>query len=90
MPVRGDASISLAHQLFAAMLNVEAGATEPDAIDDAIDFIGRTRGMDADGDGRLPYGFAPGTDAHRTASDLADRLAAFNEGDTGPGHCDED
>ena len=38
-PPRGDASLILAHQLIAAMLNVEAGASAPAALADARAFL---------------------------------------------------
>lgn len=80
-PVRGDGSISLAHQLIAALLNVESGASPVDAIADAQAWMA----ANADADGRLPYGTHP-----RLTSSLNDALAAFNEGEGGVRHCDDE
>lgn len=82
---RGDASLILAHQLMAALLN--GGASDP-SISSTIAAAMAWMGANADGDGRLPFGTAPGTAAHRTATRLAYVLAAYNEGRIGPGHCD--
>jgi hypothetical protein len=80
-PVMGDGSLLLAHQLIAAMLNVANGATPTGAIADADAWMA----ANADADGRLPYGVPPNDEV----SSLGDALAAFNEGTTGPGHCDD-
>lgn len=80
-PVAGDGSLLLAHQLIAAMLNVANGATPTTAIADADAWMA----ANADADGRLPYGGLPSDEV----SALGDALAAFNEGATGPGHCDD-
>jgi cysteine-rich repeat protein len=78
-PVKGNGLISLAHQLIAAKLNVAAGADESDiedVIDDADDLIG---------------GLVVGVDtlAPSATAGLAGKLDAFNNGETGPGHCDD-
>lgn len=80
---RGDASIILAHQLIAALLN--GGATDP-AIADVIEDAMAWMVANADADGRLPYGRASRA-AHAEGTSLADLLAAYNEGRIGPGHC---
>jgi hypothetical protein len=79
--VNGDGSLILGHQLIAAMLNVANGATPIAAIAEADAWMA----ANADADGRLPYGTAPGDEV----SSLRDALAAFNQGNTGPGHCDD-
>lgn len=85
--VGGDASLILAHQLIAAMLNVASGAGTPPEVDAALDAAHQWLAANADADGRLPYGTASGSDAHSQASSIADTLADFNEGQIGPGHC---
>lgn len=82
-PVRGDASLALAHQLIAAELNVAAGATPIAAIADAQAW------MAANGT-TLPYGIAPSSAAGADAIALNEALTDFNEGRSGPGHCDDD
>ncbi len=78
-PVKGNGLISLAHQLIAAKLNIEAGAAEVSisaSIDAADDLIGNlVVGVD-----KIPT---------KDVSDLVGKLDAFNNGDTGPGHCDD-
>ncbi len=82
-PPGGDASLILAHQLIAAMLNVENGATTSDAIADAQAWMSAHAAA-------LPAGVHASTDAGADAVAIADRLAAFNEGIDGPGHCDDE
>lgn len=82
-PVREDVSLALAHQLIAAELNVAAGASPSPAIASAQEWLrlfGPTQ--------RLPLGISPATAAGRRAAELNDALTAYNEGRTGPGHCD--
>ena len=85
MSTSGDMSIALAHQVITAMLNVEAGATAPAALGDALAFLA----ANADADGRLPFGFSAGSLVHIQASFYNDALAAFNEGRAGTPHCDD-
>jgi len=78
-PVRGNGLISLAHQLIAAKLNIAAGdddASISASISAADDLIGS---------------LVVGVDVVATSetSELASKLDAFNNGDTGPGHCDK-
>jgi uncharacterized repeat protein (TIGR01451 family) len=82
-PVAGNGLISLAHQLIAAKLNVASGA-DPTAISQAI--------ADADAmiDGLVVPPVGSGSLAPGDTSDLVDSLTDFNEGLTGPGHCDEE
>ncbi len=79
-PVRGDASIILAYQFIAATLNVAAGAS-PDAI--AAELAVAEALLAADPPGSRPTG-----EARHEAISLADNLDAYNNGWTGPGHCD--
>lgn len=83
-PVRGDASVALAHQLIAAELNVAAGASPIPAIADAQTWMSVH-----DGGGTLPYGIRASSTAGRMATRLNDALSDYNEGLTGPGHCDD-
>jgi len=85
--VKGDASVKLAHQLIAALLNQASGASGDDG---AIDAAQNWMTAHADADGLLPYGTSNRSAAAADANDLNDQLTSFNEGDTGPGHCDDD
>ncbi len=80
-PPRGDATITLAHQLIAAKLNVANGA-DPSAIASTL----------AEADAFLttnPVGSKPGGAARETASALTATLDDYNNGVVGPGHCGE-
>jgi hypothetical protein len=82
-PVKGNGLISLAHQLIAAKLNVAAGADDTDiatAIGNADALIGALV-IPPVGSGSL---------STSATSSLTGALGAFNEGTTGPGHCDSD
>jgi hypothetical protein len=81
-PSGGDASLILAHQLIAALLNVQKGAGVPPAVQSAIDAAQAWLASHKDADGRLPYGVHD--DA---ATSLADTLDRFNNGLAGPPHC---
>jgi hypothetical protein len=76
-PVKGNGLISLAHQLIGAKLNVYPG-TNAD-INSADALIGALV-VPPKGSGFL---------APSTTSSLNTSLTNFNEGITGPGHCDE-
>ncbi|MDH5504571.1 MAG: hypothetical protein OEY98_11175, partial [Acidimicrobiia bacterium] len=82
-PKGGDAYYQLAHQWIAAKLNVLNGAGTTPAVDAALahgeDFFANNP-PDGSLKGKL------GKDVRAYAS----TLAAYNEGDIGPGHCDED
>jgi hypothetical protein len=81
-PPSGDASLILEHQLATAKLNVAAGASAPgNSIAEGDAWMADN----ADDDGRLPYGSGDNEDAVRIAGDLD----AYNNGVTGPGHCDD-
>jgi Mg-chelatase subunit ChlD len=79
-PVRGDVSLTLAHQLIAAKLNVAAGADDGDIYVsiDAADAWLTSKG------GTLPLG----KKGDATATELASLIDDWNNGGTGPGHCD--
>lgn len=81
---RGDASMILAHQLIAALLNRANGATPIAAINDALNW------MTLNDPGRpLAYGIAARTTAGQQAVALSRLLDVYNNGRTegGPGHC---
>lgn len=79
-PVRGDASMNLAHQLIAAELNAASGATPDPAIAQAQAWLS------ANG-GRLPFGIRSSSAAGAEAVAIAAQLTSYNEGTAGPGHC---
>jgi hypothetical protein len=80
-PVGGNGLVQLAHQLIAAKLNIASGADDAD-IADAIE--------DADAliDGLVVPPVGSGTLPTKTTSALNDELTGFNEGESGPGHCE--
>ncbi|MBK7701944.1 MAG: hypothetical protein IPI34_03140 [bacterium] len=69
-PVRGDATVILAHHLIAAMLNVANGASDDiqDAIDDGNAFLAM-----------YPLGSDPTDPARGQGLAIKDLLAAYNE-----------
>lgn len=78
---RGDATYILAHQLIPAKLNVLQGA-DPSAVEAAI----------IDADTWLiehPPGSSPSGAERQEGICLAKTLDDYNNGVTGPGHCDE-
>ena len=78
-PVKGNGLISLAHQLIAAKLNIAAGASDA-SIAQVI--------LDADAlIGNLVVGEAEVKT--NVTSGLVGQLDAFNNGNIGPGHCDD-
>lgn len=82
-PVAGNGLISLAHQLIAAKLNVANGADDSDiaqAIADADALI----------NGLVVPPIGSGSLDPDDTSALVDALTDFNEGTTGPGHCEEE
>lgn len=82
-PQGGNLWYKLVHQFQAAYLNVANGASAPDDVADAL--------TEAEA-WLLTYSPADkikGKDA-KSINDLHSLLASYNEGDVGPGHCDED
>jgi hypothetical protein len=78
-PVAGDASLNLAHQLIAAMLNV-ANGSNPAPISATI--------TDANGDlgtGTIPEGIAPSSTLGADMVDDANTLDSYNSGTLTPG-----
>ena len=81
-PVRGDKSLSLAHQLIAARLNQASGADTSalgSALDDADAWL-----VEHDDGGGLPFD----TSDWDGADVIKDALDDWNNGLSGPGHCD--
>jgi hypothetical protein len=76
----GDASLVLAHQLIAALLNVASGAS-------SIPEVGAAQEWLADHGDVLPYGISTDDPAGIEALELATMLMAYNEGAVGAGHC---
>jgi len=83
----GDASLILAHQLIAAMLNQLNGAGMPPAITQAINdaqaWMAANKGTNAG----LPYGISASSAAGAQAVALSETLDQFNNGLAGPPHC---
>jgi hypothetical protein len=79
---RGSASLILAHQLIAAELNGASGASA------SPDLAAAHAWLAANG-AALPFRIASSSVAGAEAVAIASRLAAYNEGTTGPGHCDD-
>jgi hypothetical protein len=79
----GDASLILAHQLIATLLNAAAGAPQgpvASAVAQAQAWLsanGKT----------LPYGTAAGSAAGAQAVSLANQLDSYNNGMAGVPHC---
>jgi hypothetical protein len=87
-PVNKDASISLAHQLAAALFNLADGASASPSVTAAVAAAQAWMADNRDGDGSLPYSVHPKTTAGAQAVSLASTLASFNEGTAGTMHCD--
>ncbi len=89
-PQRGNAWYILAHQYIAAELNVLNGAAIPPAVLADWTAAGALlQQWDADGPGTPGENLVPRGPARNAAIALAGSLADYNEGTTGPGHCDE-
>ncbi len=99
-PPKGHAYYQLAHQWMAAVLNVENGASTPTEVSDAIDDGLALFEVYAPGDfltfGVNKKGKPTGKKEILMPDELAEMkvlagiLGSYNEGDIGPGHCDED
>jgi len=86
---RGDASVILAHQYIAALLNVAAGASPSSEVNDTLDATDAWFAANVDGDGFLPYGIRASSEAGAQAVEYSDALTDFNEGNAGLPHCDD-
>jgi hypothetical protein len=82
MPVRGDASIILAHQLISAKLNVFNGSN-PMPVSDAFT---QADTLLCTFNGKLPYNVKPSSAAGRQMTTLGGTLGSFNDGGT-PSNC---
>lgn len=81
-PVRGDASYNLMHQLIAAQLNIAQGAddaTLAEIITNADDWLYDN-----------PLGSDPSGADRAAGIQYAGAFDSYNNGRTGPGHCDDD
>jgi hypothetical protein len=74
-PPKGDAYYILAHQYIAALLNAGAGASTTSEVGTAMS-------------GAAAF-FAGGTATREELISWAGQLADYNEGQVGPGHCDD-
>lgn len=81
-PPAGNGLISLAHQLIAALLNIENGA-DGSSIQSSIDAANTLIG------GLMIPPVGTGSLKPSQTSALVNALTGFNEGLTGPGHCDD-
>jgi hypothetical protein len=80
-PVRGNGLVSLAKQLIAAKLNIANGASGASIAQTIMDADALIGGLVVPpiGNGHL---------STSSTSSLTDALTSYNEGTTGPGHCD--
>jgi hypothetical protein len=85
----GDASLILAHQLIAALLNEANGAVPSPAVQQAINDAQAWMTANKGSNAALPYGVAAGSAAGNQATALTDTLDGFNSGTAGTPHCGE-
>jgi hypothetical protein len=83
MAPAGNQYFNLSHQYAAAALNILNGAFAGPAVLTAMANAETLFNAQGDGDVTLS------ATERRTAVTLAGILASYNEGTTGPGHCDE-
>jgi hypothetical protein len=83
----GDASLILAHQLIAVLLNQANAANPPAAVTQALGDAQVWMAANKDADGQLPYGTSPGSAAATQATAIASTLDGFNNGQAGVAHC---
>jgi len=84
---KGNAYYNLAHQYMAAVLNILNGASVPTAVGEAIADAETLFGTHTPAD----IGALKGKQPPRPEFiELAGILGDYNEGEIGPGHCDED
>lgn len=87
-PQGGNAFLILAHQYMAARLNQLNGASVPAAVQAAMtEAVALFEKYDNDG---IPKPSDISRTDRARMIELAGILGSFNEGKTGPGHCDED
>lgn len=85
-PVKGDASMILAHQLIATKLNIAAGS-DPTPVEDAVAEADALLSPFA---GKLPYKVKPSSPIGRQMVAVAEVLDAYNNGDLTPRCTDGD
>lgn len=83
-PPGGDASLILAHQLIASLLNAAAGAGTPPSVSTAI--AQAQAWMSANGS-NLPFGVSASSTAGAEATSLSSQLDSYNNGQAGVPHC---
>jgi hypothetical protein len=83
----GDASLILAHQLVAALLNVDSGAVPSSSVAQAINDAQAWMTANKGASGILPYGVSAGSAAGAQATALTQTLDDFNSGLAGTPHC---
>lgn len=74
-PVKGDASVSLAHQLIAANLNIDSG-TDPTPIESTLSDANNLLGS-----GTIPEGISPSSPVGQQMENDESILDDFNSGD---------
>ena len=79
-PVKGDASLILAHQLIAAKLNIAAGAIAPAPVPATI-----IAADAAIGSSLIPMNIKSSTSLGKTMTSLASTLDSYNNGKLNPG-----
>jgi hypothetical protein len=82
-----DASLILAHQLIAALLNTANGAVPSAAVKQAIDDAQTWMAANLGSNARLPCGVSAGSSAGQQATALTQDLDNFNSGLAGTAHC---
>lgn len=82
-PAGGNAYLKLAHQWIAVHMNMLAGAPVPDAVADAYS---AAQQLLSDYDGLI---YIPNGPDKAEAIQLASLLDSYNNGDIGPGHCED-
>jgi hypothetical protein len=87
-PTAGDASLILAHQLIAAKLNILVGGASDASVASTVADADAWLAANADADGALPFGVAAASAEGSAAVALAAILDDYNNGVTGPGHCE--
>jgi hypothetical protein len=83
----GDASLILAHQLIAALLNVANGAVASPSVEQAIGDAQTWMAANLGSNPGLPYGVSAGSAAGQQATALTQTLDDFNSGLAGTPHC---
>jgi hypothetical protein len=85
-PVGGNQYYNLAHQYMAAALNMEAGASVPANVQAAFDAATTLFNTHAPA---AIAGLRGNNPLRAQFVALAGILGSYNEGDIGPGHCDD-